>query len=81
MNLFLFSLTCLLVYKTNNETGILYRKKTPQRTWYIISWLSLHQINTNKIIRQNGMQKRDEFQTKCLYETGKVESENDHVYI
>jgi hypothetical protein len=39
---------------------------------YIISLLSLYQIVTNKIINQNDIQRRHEFQNICLYETGKV---------
>jgi hypothetical protein len=39
---------------------------------YIISLLSLYQIVTNKIIKQNDIQRRHEFQNICLYETGKV---------
>jgi hypothetical protein len=39
---------------------------------WVVSLLPLHQIVTNKIIKQNGIQRRHEFQNICLYETGKV---------
>ena len=38
----------------------------------IISLLHLHQIDTNKIIQQNGIQRRHEFQNTYVYKSDKI---------